>query len=350
MNDFVKRLLIVLIITIVLMTAIIAVVAIKLKQSENRLTIYQKQLDVSLMLITELSDLGNGVKAHGRLQVVADELRDKNNEVVQLRGISTHGLTWYYEYTNANAFKSILDNGGNIVRLAVYSQYYDNDMLNMIFMAIENAIAMDMYVMVDWHVLKEQDPNVYIDKAMVFFERISQKYANESALIYELCNEPNGTTSWSSIKEYVNKIIPIIRNNDQDAIVLVGTPNFSTDLKSAINDPLDHENVMYSYHQYTNTMSNNDFKMIKDAKAAGLCVFVSEWGFDNRGSDMNDDKVKAEAFLDFLDDNKISWINWSLTNKQENSAALNPNTDKLGNWQLLDLSFSGQFVFERLAK
>ncbi len=41
---------------------------------------------------------------NGRLQVVGGRLSDASGEAVQLRGVSTHGLTWYSEFINEDLF------------------------------------------------------------------------------------------------------------------------------------------------------------------------------------------------------------------------------------------------------
>jgi len=42
----------------------------------------------------------NGVRHHGALRVEAAQLVNHAGEAVQLRGMSSHGLQWYPEYTN----------------------------------------------------------------------------------------------------------------------------------------------------------------------------------------------------------------------------------------------------------
>ena len=46
-------------------------------------------------------------------------------------------------------------------------------------------------------------------------------------MIYEIANEPNGV-SWSTIKSYAEQVIPVIRANDPDAVVIVGTRGWSS--------------------------------------------------------------------------------------------------------------------------
>ena len=58
---------------------------------------------------------------------------------------------------------------------------------------------------------------------------------------------------------------------------------------------------------------------------------------------------ESKIWLDFLDQRSISWCNWSLCDKGETSAALNPGASPDGGWSEQDLSKSGQFVFSRFS-
>lgn len=106
-----------------------------------------------------------------------------------------------------------------------------------------------MYVIVDWHILSDSDPNNHIDDAKEFFDKVSKEYAAQENVIYEICNEPNGGTQWSSVKSYAETIIPVIRANDKDALIIVGTPNWSQDVDIASQDPITgYDNIMYAVH------------------------------------------------------------------------------------------------------
>ncbi len=143
----------------------------ELKQNIEQLN---AELDTCYETIKVLEDPGNGVAGHGALHVESTQLTDEHGEPVQLRGMSTHGLTWYPQYTNANAMKTIAEYGGNVVRLAVYADHYDDaGASDALYMALENALATDLYVIVDWHVLDDGDPNLSADSAEEFFTQIA---------------------------------------------------------------------------------------------------------------------------------------------------------------------------------
>ena len=58
----------------------------------------------------------------GRLKVSGTRIIGENGQEVQLRGISTHGLGWFPEFVNNEAFGEFRNNwGANVIRLALYT-------------------------------------------------------------------------------------------------------------------------------------------------------------------------------------------------------------------------------------
>lgn len=189
------------------------------------------------------------------LRVSNGLLVDEGGHCVALRGMSSHGLGWYPRYINAASMQTLKEYGANVIRLALYSEtkagYLEEPYsLDMLYIGIENAIAEDLYVIVDWHILGDGNPLTHVEAAEEFFSQVSGRYAGVHNVLYEICNEPNGDTSWEDITDYANRIIPVIRENTPDAVILVGTPKYSTRIQEAMQNPLPYENLMYSYHKY----------------------------------------------------------------------------------------------------
>ncbi|MEG1999909.1 MAG: glycoside hydrolase family 5 protein [Evtepia sp.] len=335
-------------VTLLLVAAMVIGLVVYSRGEAQKVEALQKKID-------QYEYKGDGVRAHGALRVEGVSLLGQNGEPVQLRGMSTHGLMWYPEYATVRAANTVKAYGGNVMRIALYSDQemgfvnIPEEAKTALLIAIENLLASDMYVIVDWHVLYDQDPNLHSDAAAQLFDEISRRYAEEPAVLYEICNEPNGDTSWADISGYAERIIPLIRKNAPNAMILVGTPRHCTDLASVVQAPLPYEGILYCYHQYTATMDQTYQRDLTQAREAGLAIFVSEWGVSEESGDGAMAFDAAAEFLDFLNDKNISWVNWSLSNKAETSAALRPATEKLSGWTMEDLSASGQFVFSRLA-
>lgn len=65
---------------------------------------------------------------NGRLHVEGTHLVDASGKEVQLRGVSTHGLTWFPEFINENLFRQISEDwNGNLVRFAMYASVYEGE-------------------------------------------------------------------------------------------------------------------------------------------------------------------------------------------------------------------------------
>ena len=75
---------------------------------------------------------------------------------------------------------------------------------------MEYATSQDMYVIVDWHILSDNNPNMHKDEAIDFFAQMSKEFSGHNNVIYEICNEPNGGTSWEEIKSYAQEVIPCL--------------------------------------------------------------------------------------------------------------------------------------------
>ncbi len=299
-----------------------------------------------------------GVSANGRLRVVDGTLTNRDGRPVQLRGMSSHGLQWYPEFTNARAMQTIASYGANLFRVAMYADSTDGGYTESanaarrnrawLRAAVENALSADLYVIVDWHILRDENPLRSVDAARAFFDDMSSRLADEPGVLYEICNEPNGETTWEDVKKYAEQIIPVIRKNAPHAVIIVGTPKYSTDLRSPFEKPLAFDNVMYALHAYTGHIDTDFESILSEYVRAKLPIFVTEWGISD--DEDRDNYGLAVRMVDFFDKNNLSWSNWSLSNKDESYSAIKPGVTKLSGWTDEDLTFNGKFVFSRLAR
>ena len=209
------------------------------------------------------------------------------------------------------------------------------------------CIDLDLYVVIDWHILSDGDPNIYLEQSKNFFSETSAKYKDYPNVIYEICNEPNQSyVTWSNhIKPYAEKIIPIIRNNSKDSVILVGTPDWSKDLDSVSKDPLKYDNIMYTVHFYAASHKTELQNTITSALNKNIPVFISEWGTTDASGNSNLDLNSSKNWINFMDKNNLSWINWSFCNKNEGSAILNSNYNINSSTSIDDfLTKSGEFI------
>lgn len=291
---------------------------------------------------------------HGGLKVVGTELTDKNNKPFQLMGMSTHGIAWFPVYVNYDAFKTLRDDWNvNCVRLAMYTSetggYCTNGankekLKEIVKNGVDYATELGLYVIIDWHVLNDEDPNVYKEDALAFFEEMSSLYSGNDNVIYEICNEPCKSATWESVKSYAEQVIPVIRANDRDAVIIVGTPTWSQDIDKAAASPLEYDNVLYALHFYAATHTDWLRQRVESCLASGLPVFVSEFGMCDASGNGGNNFDEATKWLEMLDKNKISYICWNLANKNEASSVISSACTKTSGWAESDLSESGQWI------
>ena len=295
---------------------------------------------------------------NGKLSVKGTSLVDESGNPVQLRGVSTHGLAWFPEYVTKDTFAQVKQWGANVVRLAMYTAESGgyctggdrDELLDLIDKGVQYAEELDMYVIIDWHILSDGDPTQYQSQAEEFFNEVTAIYANRNNVLYEICNEPNGGTSWSTVKAYAEDILPIIRANDSDAVVLVGTPNWCQYLGEAAADPITgFDNVMYTLHFYAATHKLDLREVYSSAISAGLPVFVSEYGLCEASGNGSIDTESAAAWVALLNENNTSYCMWSLCNKDESASILNASCSKTSGFTDDDLSAAGKWLVSMLS-
>ncbi|MCC8047024.1 MAG: cellulase family glycosylhydrolase [Clostridiales bacterium] len=296
--------------------------------------------------------------ACGALQVIGTQLSDENGNAVQLKGVSTLGLAWYPEYINYDCFAQLKNEWNvSLIRLAMYTAESggyctDGDQENLktlIRNGVEYATELDMYVIIDWHILSDGNPNTYLEEAKAFFEEMSAEFADHNNILYEICNEPNGNVTWADIKAYAAEILPIIRANDPDAVILVGTPNWSQYVDQAAADPITgYDNLMYTLHYYAATHTDYLRSTLVAAMDAGLPIFVSEYGISDASGNGTLDIGQANQWMELLDDRQISCAMWSFSNRDESSAIIKSTCTKTSGFTTDDLTDSGKWLYEKL--
>ena len=295
------------------------------------------------------------LEEHGALSVNGTNIIDENGEKFQLKGVSTHGLQWYPQYVNKETFEYMRDNWKiNAVRLAMYSDPnvgYNTNLHKIVENGVEYATDAGLYVIIDWHILSDGNPNTNKVAAINFFKEMAEKYKENNNVIYEICNEPNGDVQWErDIKPYAQDVIKEIREIDEDAMIVVGTPTWSQDVDVVAKSPINgYENIMYTLHFYAATHKDYLRQKLNTALNTGLPIFVTEFGICDASGNGAVDIEEANKWIDYLNSNNISWMCWNLSNKNESSSILK-NTEKLSNWTKEELSEEGKWLLEALKR
>ncbi|MDR1839590.1 MAG: glycoside hydrolase family 5 protein [Treponema sp.] len=293
------------------------------------------------------------VERFGRLKVEGAKLLTEDGRQIQLRGISSFGLQFAGKYANEDVLRWLRDDWNmQVWRAALYlgegGYITQRSLKSLVDQSVEAAINLGLYVIIDWHVHLDQNPMLYKEYALEFFSEMAQRYGSYPNILYEICNEPNGShVTWEGVvKPYAEEVIAVIRKYDQNNIIIVGTPTWSQDVDKAALNPIQGHNIMYTLHFYAGTHGEELRNKAKVAVERGLPLFVTECGTSQAtgGGGVYEDKFLE--WLSFLNKYQISWVNWSLTNKGEDSGILIMNADRdgKGGWTDSQLSQSGKFI------
>jgi endoglucanase len=293
------------------------------------------------------------VEAHGQLSVNGANIIDKNGDAFQLKGMSTHGLQWYPQYVDKKGFQSFRDDWGvNCIRLAMYVEeggyMSDKDKLEKeVREGIDYCVDLGIYVIVDWHILSDGNPNTHKSDAIEFFKKIAADYNTVPNIIYEICNEPNGNVSWDNdIKPYCEDVTEEIRKLDGEALIIAGTPTLSQDIDKAEANRLTDKNTVYTLHFYAATHTQWLRDRLTACADKGLPVMVSEFGTCDASGTGGNNLTETESWLKLLDKNKIGYINWNISDKNESAACFKPGTSASGGWKESDFSEGAGFVLK----
>ena len=310
------------------------------------------------------------VGRHGKLSVqkvdgyAAPIMVDQNGVPTQLRGASTHGMHWFPQYVNQNAFQTLRDDWGiNMVRLVCYprdggsvgyltggdstKQQLDTLIQN----GVDYATKLGMYALVDWHV-HAYNPNEYLKEAKIFFTKYATMYKDHDNVLYEICNEPTGTNWYSGngkdLYTYCSEVIKTIRAIDPDAIIICGTNTWSQDVDQVAAKPmkaLGYENIMYTFHFYSASHKENLMKKVRLATKDGTPIFVTEFGICSADGNGSYDPENADRWIALLDELNISFACWSYSNCNEKSAYFKSSCSNAGgDWTADDLTTTGKWL------
>ncbi len=310
---------------------------------------------LSLVLITGLSLSScfakekkeqHFVDKHGFLSVKGKYLLDEKGNSIVLRGVSLGWHNWWSEYFNKETVAWLnTDWDANIVRAAIgvdpEGAFLDDPQkaMSCLYNVIDAAISNGMYVIVDWHshTVKEKE-------AKEFFIQVASKYKGYPNIIYEIFNEPE-KQSWEEVKAYSEELIKTIRQIDERNIILVGCPNWDQDIHLVADNPIrGYDNIMYTVHFYAATHKQWLRDRANIALSKDIPVFISECASMEATGDGPIDHESWKEWLNWMEENQISWITWSVSSKDETCSMIKDKQSPLSGWQDNDLKEWGQIM------
>lgn len=284
------------------------------------------------------------VKEHGRLSVKGTNLVNEQGKVVIMRGVSYGWHNWWPRFYNEKSVQWLRDDWKcMVVRAAMgvgpQKSYLDQPEWSKktIEAVVRGAIENNVYVIIDWH-----SHELRLEESKAFFSDMAARYGAFPHVIYEIFNEPV-RDSWADVKQYSIEVIKSIREHDPDNVILVGSPHWCQDVHLVADDPISgFDNLMYTMHFYAGTHRQFLRDRCNYALRKGIPLFVSESaGMEASGNGPIDDE-EWKIWRDWMFENNISWITWSISDKNETCSMLLPQASSEGNWKESDLKESGK--------
>ncbi len=296
---------------------------------------------------TPPEQLGSPVTRHGQLRVEGSRIVGSHGMPVTLRGQGFGWDNWWPQYYNADVVSWLRDDWCvDMIRPAMGIEpdgayLADPDASTArITAVVDAAIANDIYVIIDWHA-----HDIHQSEAVEFFGQMAQRYGDQPNVIYEIFNEPDDET-WPEIKAYAEAVIAAIREHDSDNLIIVGNPEWDQRIDEVTADPIAGvSNILYSVHFYAATHGDWLMDRTKSAIDAGIPVIVSESsGSEAAGTGAND-YAAWQTWMDFMDENQVSWINYSVSDKAgETISVLEPGAPASGGWDASQLTETGEHI------
>lgn len=283
------------------------------------------------------------VQQHGALHVSGIQLVDNHNKLVVLRGMSFGWSCFHPRFYTAGSVHALANDWKcSVIRASLGVEPkngYKEDsatQIQLIRNVVEACIKEGVYVIIDWH-----SHNINLKEAKAFFAIMAKDYGKYPNVIYEIYNEPD-YESWDEVKAYSTELISTIRKIDPDNLILVGCPHWDQDINLVAADPLKNvSNIMYTMHFYAGTHKQWLRDRCDAALDKGIPIFISESaGMEATGDGpLNDEEW--QRWIEWCEQHKISWIVWSVSDKNETCSVLQTSASSDGGWKEEDLKESG---------
>ncbi len=285
------------------------------------------------------------------LMVKGTQLMNVEGDTVVLHGVSYgwHQF-WPRFYNDSTVAYFVKEWGAKVLRASmgvdldtacyVYQPEFGVECVTKV---VDAAIANDVYVIIDWH-----SHNLRQEEAKGFFTQMATRYKGVPNVIYEIFNEPV-EDSWEDLKAYSIEVIKTIRAIEPDAVILVGCPHWDQDINLPADDPITgFDNIMYTMHFYANTHGQWLRDRTDYAISKGIPVFVSECAGMEASGDGPLSPEEWKNWVDWMQQNSISWAAWSVSDKDETCSMLYPTAASTGYWKDEDIKEWGHMVRDYL--
>jgi endoglucanase len=342
--------------------------------------------------IPEDSNVANLNLPSSMLHTAGNKILNEKDEEVRLVGVNICSLEWKSDGDNvlASVYEAFANWNCNLVRLPLsqdrwFGKVSDYSTPNppdggaqyrkIVDDAVKLALSFGKYMELDlhWSNAGEWGKNIgqhYMpdDNSLEFWIDVATQYANNSAVLFDLYNEPHDIT-WElwrdggTVNETENKgksneknftyntpgyqkMINEIRALGANNIIIAGGLDWAYDLRGiasyALTDTPEGNGIVYDSHIYTIKEwdgINHDAKVL--CIAGDYPVMIGEIGI---GPDGQWGAAKYPSWLtdmlDWMDSNKLSWAGWCF------HTAAGPSM--ISDWQYTPTPYHGAIIKKRL--
>lgn len=292
------------------------------------------------------------VSRFGQLRVQGAQLVDASGQPAVLHGQAFGWDNWWPQYYSAEVVRWLRDDWCvDILRPAMGIEpdgaYLGSPLVSKmrIETVVDAAIDAGLYVIIDWHA-----HHIHTQEAVAFFGEMAKKYGDKPNVLYEIFNEPEKDDTWPQVKAYATEVIREIRKYDPDNLIIVGSPEWDQRIDLVAADPIQGQSgILYSVHFYAATHGQWLRARTLSAIQAGIPVMVTESSGSQASGQGKNDYGEWNAWLEFMDEHQISWLNYSVSDKAgETISVLQPQARSSGGWSASELTESGVQIRKRL--
>lgn len=316
------------------------------------------------------------------LHVQGNEILDENGNRVVLHGVNSLGvgemLYYFPDKWNEEYFKKMKEWNVKIVRFPIHYglyKWYEEKLpgyfLKSLDQGIELAAKNGIYSIIDFHSIgwpptgeysgEIYDPNwggnpyeFTPEELEDFWRKVSKYFANDTRIaFYDLFNEPAkedhniggvgediSLEAWLEWRNFAERLIDIIRENDPNRVVLVGGLQFSYYINHSVEYPVRRPNVVYSVHVYKETNWMTSWDEAFGNASSQVPVLVGEVGFDPEDPNVGETIENfALPLMDYLEEKSVGWLAWNFSPEWPPKLLLDWNYSP---------TVAGEFFYEKL--
>lgn len=277
-----------------------------------------------------------------RLHADGNKIKNEENEVVTLRGVSLIDLGFLQDWQGGatNMVDRLTDPTDlscdsigwqtNVIRIPIFPPHLvagwpypfdpgdNDDLYDLLRVVVDYCGSKGIYAIIDWHDIN----NTYdtVAQAVEFWDYMAPRFADDTHVLFELFSKPindvgTDTEDWLTVKADMETLIDTVRAHAPDTLLLIGTPSNCKIVGPVVDDPVDDTNVAYITHLYPyHWIEENLYYTTTITVAATVHpVILGEWGFLEGADDPLNGTITnygepLRQFVEGLGIGSIAWV------------------------------------------